>query len=447
MKSALILFFFFWSLQSHATLTITAVGGTSYNDIDTSNIVTTVYGGIAGECTGDGSSTCNSCSNSSFGSGGGGIQACNQKRIYASLPITIYYMSSVALNNVVVQIMTEDQATTTPIEITSQLSSRVTVAANTVTAINTTWGAVCDADPNFDASCLPGPADAEVLFGNTARKLYLRVDENADGDVGDDGEEKTIGIRLHYVKATDAPTSQQTFCASEADAQAGSPKGMCGFKLGIGDEKLYLQEIYGSPTSLTLSSAPAWYGVALAASTSSTDLTPNSIGFVVQRYANTTDYTIEDNTITGLQNYQTYCVLMGNVNKAQNIFKFNLGGLGANTCAETSEVVGILSDKNCFISTAAFGSDMASQVQLLRNFRNEFLAPYTWGRAFVKLYYKMSPPIAHTIEDSEFLKAVTRNLLYPVVALAWLFLNLKFLFLLTGAAVAFYFFRKKVKHA
>ncbi len=71
----------------------------------------------------------------------------------------------------------------------------------------------------------------------------------------------------------------------------------------------------------------------------------------------------------------------------------------------------------CFIATATFGTPMAYEVNILRKFRDVFLLQNRTGEMFVRLYYKLSPPIAHTIEKSEMLRRVVRILLTPIVKL------------------------------
>ena len=51
------------------------------------------------------------------------------------------------------------------------------------------------------------------------------------------------------------------------------------------------------------------------------------------------------------------------------------------------------SDRRCFIATAVFGAD-AVETDILRRFRDERLLPYSAGRAFVTIYYRVSPSIA-----------------------------------------------------
>jgi hypothetical protein len=69
----------------------------------------------------------------------------------------------------------------------------------------------------------------------------------------------------------------------------------------------------------------------------------------------------------------------------------------------------------CFIATAAYGSYLHPQVQILRDFRDTRLLTNLTGRAFVALYYRLSPPIANFIARYEVLRLLVRLLLTPIV--------------------------------
>ena len=73
----------------------------------------------------------------------------------------------------------------------------------------------------------------------------------------------------------------------------------------------------------------------------------------------------------------------------------------------------------CFVATAAYGVNNGDgTVGLLCDFRDSVLMQSAPGRAFVKAYYTVSPPIAKVIAGSEPLKAAVRIALKPLVIVA-----------------------------
>ena len=77
----------------------------------------------------------------------------------------------------------------------------------------------------------------------------------------------------------------------------------------------------------------------------------------------------------------------------------------------------------CFIATAAYGSKFEKHAQLLRRFRDLYLMPNNIGRAFVKAYYKYSPPMADFIAQHDSLKTMARWGLAPLIAVSWMLLH------------------------
>jgi isopenicillin-N N-acyltransferase-like protein len=79
--------------------------------------------------------------------------------------------------------------------------------------------------------------------------------------------------------------------------------------------------------------------------------------------------------------------------------------------------------EGCFIATATYGTPMAQEIQILREFRDEYLLTNTLGQAFVDFYYKLSPPLAEFITEHPSLKPIVRAGLLPAVAMSTVAVN------------------------
>lgn len=102
----------------------------------------------------------------------------------------------------------------------------------------------------------------------------------------------------------------------------------------------------------------------------------------------------------------------------------------------------------CFIATAAYGSLLEPQVQLLRDFRDRYLIISQPGRVFLDLYYSYSPPVARFIADSDILRFLVRWSLLPLVLMSWMSLTIGllptiFIFSLSAGLIAYLFSRTR----
>ena len=70
----------------------------------------------------------------------------------------------------------------------------------------------------------------------------------------------------------------------------------------------------------------------------------------------------------------------------------------------------------CFIATAAYGSETAKEVHMLREFRDTVLLHSSLGTRLVSLYYEISPPMADFISQHGVLRTIVRvGFLDPIV--------------------------------
>jgi len=72
-------------------------------------------------------------------------------------------------------------------------------------------------------------------------------------------------------------------------------------------------------------------------------------------------------------------------------------------------------DCGCFIATAAFGTPLAQELNVLRNYRDRTLLKTALGKALVKCYYKVSPPLAEIIKTTEAMRKPVRLLIQTIL--------------------------------
>jgi hypothetical protein len=100
----------------------------------------------------------------------------------------------------------------------------------------------------------------------------------------------------------------------------------------------------------------------------------------------------------------------------------------------------------CFIATAAFGSPLAGQVEILRQFRDRYLLTNDLGRKFVSWYYLSGPAAANYIKDKPLVKAAVRLALYPLIGFSLMLISGYLPFVIVGlllSTLVFLRFRQK----
>lgn len=78
----------------------------------------------------------------------------------------------------------------------------------------------------------------------------------------------------------------------------------------------------------------------------------------------------------------------------------------------------------CLIATAAYGSELSPEVQLLRNFRERDVLSTFAGSQFMNVfnsfYYSFSPHFARVISTNNGLRTMMRYVLYPLIGILWM---------------------------
>ena len=141
---------------------------------------------------------------------------------------------------------------------------------------------------------------------------------------------------------------------------------------------------------------------------------------------------VTDTTVTINSTYEL--VVPGEYSDQGKIVSFTVAGVQASQTAawvsgqidyDFNLTISALPDGNpfpfpfeCFVATAAYGTDTAEEINILREFRDVVLLPSSFGAEFVSLYYEISPPIAEVIWQHDILRTVVRaGFIDPIVAI------------------------------
>ena len=136
---------------------------------------------------------------------------------------------------------------------------------------------------------------------------------------------------------------------------------------------------------------------------------------VVNNLFNLNDYFVTEGQTSDGSGTGTYVSEIEGVNP-QTVYYVRAYGLLSDGSVIYGNEYQFKTNDSCFIATAAFGSIDMFAVRALRDFRDQYLIPYEWGKSIVNMYYSLSPTIADLVEQSFVLRIMIILLLIPAVA-------------------------------
>lgn len=391
--------FVIFSLENAmATTILTAADGASVVTLADGSTVTTASIGGAYATTvttsGDGTKTIDSCSE--IGASTTTPQPCSFASIYPSLTLTMYFKTNTsALMNSSSVVTVKASGGTTSISGTAS-----TVAGDGTFSFATTWTNLCTALGNTACTTSDSVNSSIVLTIASAS--------------GTPTESVTVNIYMRYFDTTLHTQDTYTSCASTPQATGG----FCNFGIFPGDQKVFLSNILASTAFPTTYSGSMKYTQGIffyrpAAAGSGNSVTLADSYFVSDVNEDKKPSYLNSTKLSDLQNDTSYCFAMASMDQSGAVSYMT--PLGSRVCGTPQQVWGILDKKNCFIATAAWGTEMDSHVDEFRNFRNKFLLQNETGRQFVNWYYKHSPALATVIREHDLLRAMTRAGLWPIL--------------------------------
>lgn len=399
-----------------AAITVTGIDRASVVETNSSGGIT-VYGGVAGattNCVLNGTDICDSCALSateaaSLPSQDTLLTACNERRIYSTLKLAITF-SSDALDG--------QPSITSPDGVTVINSERSgTVTKGNSTTILVPWDGICSR---------LGATGCSTSTSGAVTGL-IRIGISSDGNeqlnaTTDDVKDITFIVR-------DAVPNPGGGDLAEACGAAGTNPQVCYFEMGPGDEKAIVKTIL-APTG-------SGFPVVDGSQFKSVRFYFAERGFdYIHRASDhrdlpiaandTNSFTVSPRRIEGLQNDKTYYFKSALVDAAGNVGLFSKvtsdsdctnAANPSSPCriVTPSEVFGVLDKTNCFIATAAYGTPFASEIDVLRDFRDQILWHTPAGKNFVRWYYNHSPYYAKMILQSPMARATVRIALVPIV--------------------------------
>lgn len=476
---SLIAFSFLVASQLKAQ-TITVSGASNYAIDEKDKKTVTINAGYAipGNCSTEsknGTSTCNSCTGAMIVVDGASAQMpapCNENGIYDTLYLTIQTESTNSdINGLNVGVSKTSDYTEGKISVTGTVetvngkSFTISVPWSSIfTAFEKTTDCTTGTECSFTGSLYFGPVNENKFVETYTANLNVSVISYSSASSPGNGISKGIADQCPP-RATGAFGSDQ------------SSKGFCYFQMYPGDEKAYITDsIIGysssgkdASTNFQFTNLVMYY-VERANPTSSDSKTLVQTA-LAQIKNNSSKALLEINTVegdplkdykvSGLENSTTertksYCFLPALMDQTGNIQYFlDFNKITSATeftdaqytqlCASPSEVVGVLSDKNCFIATVAFGTRNHPYLDVLREFRNTFLHPNYLGKKFIKWYYSEGPKLAEEVKKHDWLVVGVKAALYPIIGVAFLLIRPKWVILFFVPMLVAFWIRRRAK--
>ncbi|MBX3041362.1 MAG: hypothetical protein KF789_11705 [Bdellovibrionaceae bacterium] len=421
----------FFLMTPIASATVTFVGASnvskwSETSDEQGTKTITIYGGITHATSPCSNTVCNSCN-------GSGLVPCNEQEVSPTMTVRLSARTSATQTGRYALLKSDSDSS-------GQLGNSPAVDGSGTFYVDVTWSDLC------------GAMGSTNCASSVAKTFRLGIRENNDSSFVS-GE----SILIRIVMSNAVGRNFYKRCpGGNPQSGASATDGFCDFAVFPGDGKLYVD-------------GPAGQGLSVATGFPNADSTVKwtKLVFFFEPYAGNLTSTVStitngssrsellysntqnppddlDPRVPGMENGTKYCLAMANQDEAGNIASFtdfsDTGYTGdpsfeATVCGTPEEVVGLLDDKKCFIATAAWGSPLDPHVKTLRSFRDRFLKVTPWGAAFVEAYYSWSPPLAKWISEHEVARTVVRGALWPLIAFAWLSLEIGLLATL-GLSVA-----------